>query len=375
MIMNSLMKRKILPLILFFTLSVFAPLKSQIVVYQDDNHVIYYEVLEDSIRITAEDLKDFTLDLSIGSGSTLDSSTIDFILLMFDVNQNGTIDPPAGTDVYYAYDKSNSKKVCKGELLSNSSISTCGSLSSAASMKASLLSTTSNLTKHVVYQIDIPTPELSNNKQVCARISLAMHRAGDSKYLTSNFPASAVTYSVKNYFPLTLYKPVNLGNDVNFCPGNTISATHEYPSYSWSDNSTSSQMTPKEDGMVHLTVKDNTCALSDTVGVVIQDENYCSNLDLQFPNVVTANNDGINDFFEALPSIAKTSNDYSQAELSVFNRWGVKVGGNKAQAPVWDCHLDWGRKAPPGTYFYVYNPGSPESAAINGYFTLIYPQK
>ncbi|MFT6716046.1 MAG: gliding motility-associated-like protein [Saprospiraceae bacterium] len=361
-----------LPLLLFvFALAFSYSAQGQTIVFEDSDHIIYHEVIGDSIYISVEDFKDFSLDLT----PDIDSSKIDYILFMFDVNQSGDIDPGTGTDVYYAYEITASNNTCKAEILNTTTLSACGSLTSNAIITATLKRTISNNTAHVVYSIKIPKIELLTAFTVCSRLSVTMHRAGDSKYTTSNFPNSADRYFVNSYYAVNLFEAIDLGGEIQFCAGDSVLALGSYPSYLWSDNSTLNFMTPKDSGSVHLTVKDNTCSMSDTVDVVIQDENYCNNVNLMFPNVVTPNNDGINDYFEPLASAVQNGLDYTGVELSIYNRWGVKVGGKKGQAPFWDCHLDWGQKAPPGTYYFVYNPGNSSATTVNGFFTILYTVK
>lgn len=365
------MKNNLLPLFLFFVLILSYSAKSQTIVFEDNDHIIFHEIKNDTIFITVEDFNDISLDLT----TNIDSSKIDYILFMFDVDQSGDINAGSGTDVYYGYDSASTKKVCKGELLSSTTLSSCGSLSSNATITASLKRSVANNLEHVVYVLTIPQTELFTSSQVCARLSVTMHRAGDSKYTTSNFPSSTDRYFVKEFYPVNLFKNIDLGDEIQFCAGDSVKANATYPVYLWSDNSVANFMTPKDSGNVHLTVQDNTCAMSDTVNVMTQDENYCNSINLSFPNVVTPNNDGINDYFEPLASAAQSGMDFTGVELSVYNRWGVKVGGVKGQAPFWDCHLDWGKKATPGTYFYVYTPVASGASAVSGFFTIVYTGK
>lgn len=365
------MKNKLLPLFLFFALILSYSVKSQTIVFEDNGHIIFHEIKNDTILITVEDFNDVSLDLT----TNLDSSKIDYILFMFDVDQSGDINTGFGTDVYYGYDSTSTKKVCKGEILSGTTLSACGSLSSNATITASLKRSLAYNVAHVVYQLTIPQSELLTASQVCTRLSVTMHRAGDSKYTTSNFPASTDRYFVNEHYAVNLFKEINLGNEIQFCPGDSVKANATYPVYLWSDNSIENFMSPKDSGDVHLTVKDNTCSMSDTVNVVTQDENYCTNINLSFPNVVTPNNDGMNDYFEPLGSAAQNGMDFTGVELSIYNRWGVKVGGVKGQAPFWDCHLDWGKKATPGTYFYVYSPVASGTSSVSGFFTIVYTGK
>lgn len=345
--------------------------KSQQTLFEDSKHVIHYELTNDSICITAEDLSDFTLDLT----PTTDSSKLDFVLFMFDLNQSGNIEGGSNNDIYYTYNDAGVPKTCRGDILSNNNLGAC--LGTTSSLSASLEKSLSSITPHVIYKLYLPISDLHTAQQVCARLSVKIHRSGDTKNTFSNFPSgSNELYDVANYYPINLFENVNLGDEeIQFCKGDSISANASYPSYEWSDGSNNNFMTPKTSGEVSLTVADNTCQLKDTVDVVIQDEVYCTALSLSFPNIVTPNNNGYNDFFEPLASAKLNAMDFTGAELTIYNRWGVQVGGKSGQAPFWDCFLDWGQKAPSGTYYYVFKPGSSGGKVVNGYFTVIYTEK
>lgn len=83
------------------------------------------------------------------------------------------------------------------------------------------------------------------------------------------------------------------------------------------------------------------------------------NVSVQFPNVFTPNNDGINDLFE--PIITGIS-DY---KVYIYNRWGNKVWELNSVTPFWD-----GKYASDGVYFYTLE--SKEIAITEqGFFQLI----
>ena len=79
------MNIKYLILITLFAFSFF--LKGQEVLFEDDNHVIHFELDNDSVKITIEDLNDFSLDHDYN----LDSSLFDYVIIQIDQNQSGTI--------------------------------------------------------------------------------------------------------------------------------------------------------------------------------------------------------------------------------------------------------------------------------------------
>ncbi len=67
---------------------------------------------------------------------------------------------------------------------------------------------------------------------------------------------------------------------------------------------------------------------------------------LVFPNIITPNGDGINDYFD-IPNLES----YLSSQLLIFNRWGKKVFEKEPYLPdndKWD-----GQGLPDGTYFYI----------------------
>jgi gliding motility-associated-like protein len=71
------------------------------------------------------------------------------------------------------------------------------------------------------------------------------------------------------------------------------------------------------------------------------------------PNVITANNDGINDFF-----IIRNLEQYDRVELQIYNRWGELVFENPNYDNTWDGRDKNGRELIEGVYFYSAIPSS-----------------
>jgi len=99
------------------------------------------------------------------------------------------------------------------------------------------------------------------------------------------------------------------------------------------------------------------CSYEDSVYIDAYD---CS---LQFPNVVTANNDGSNDFY-TIPSAEYEPNNL----FIVTNRWGQTVFEQSGYKNTFS-----GIDLSPSTYFYVYYPDYENKPVINysGFFHLI----
>lgn len=340
----------------------------QTIVFQNSNHVVLYERSGENLNIVVEDLNDFTLDHNF---SLPDSADFDYVILLFDQDQSGDITSSGNTDIYLAFNPLLSNKVCAGYLLDGSSLNSCGTFISETVISVQLEKTLLSSTDHVVYRFVIPFEELTSGANICGRLSTKVHRAGTATSAVFNLPsAGAENYFVNPYSSIQLYENVNLGADRYFCAGDTLHSNAIYSTYLWSDLSSNSYLVPTVSGNYFLTVKDETCGLSDTVNLTLRSDYYCSSADLSFPSIITPNNDGINDIFEPFPSVYLKTVSPAEIELKIYNRWGVQVGG-KIGYPSWDGYLDWGKKAPQGTYFYVVEVSGSASYITNGYFTLI----
>ena len=354
----------------FFLLILFSAFSFQVIgqetLFENLDQTIYYSINGSNIEITIEDLKDNTLN----SGLNSDSSLIDFIVLQFDQDQDGLI--TNGTDIYYTHNSWVTNNACSGNIESTSTIGACTN-TTAASASVKLDKNITNNFDHVVYTFSIPKSELFDGTNVCTRLSIKLHRAGDAKTTFVNIPSLPSTvYFVTPYLTLPLFEKPNFGKDYNACSGDTLSTSATYPNYLWTDNSLANHQLITDSGEYHLTIKDATCSLVDTVIINTLPASFCNSLNLVFPTILTPNNDGNNDYFEALPGLMHNTIDFSNAQLSIYNRWGMQVGGKKGTAPFWDCHLDTGKKVPPGTYFYTFKPTADNTGIINGYFTVLY---
>ncbi|MES2565918.1 MAG: choice-of-anchor L domain-containing protein [Bacteroidota bacterium] len=101
-----------------------------------------------------------------------------------------------------------------------------------------------------------------------------------------------------------------------------------------------------------VTVSDQ-CAFKDTIVLIIE----IIDCNVVIPNVITANGDGINDYF-----IINGLQNYSGSILSVFNRWGKRIYTNS------DYKNDWSPDENNGTYFYTLN--LTDGRKFNGFFQL-----
>jgi len=125
----------------------------------------------------------------------------------------------------------------------------------------------------------------------------------------------------------------------------TISGGTQPYKATWSDGVTTIDRPNVPDGVYSVVVTDNNscaAALDVTVGVIGSED--C----LDFPDVITPNNDGILDTWQI-----KNSDLFPNAEIQVFNRWGKRVFSSKNVAGnPWDGTSD-GKLLPTDSYHYI----------------------
>jgi gliding motility-associated-like protein len=75
--------------------------------------------------------------------------------------------------------------------------------------------------------------------------------------------------------------------------------------------------------------------------------NSCSFL--RFPNYLSLNNDGINDFFSPIKI-----HQINKIELEIYNRWGVLLYKTNELPIKWDGYYNINNsKVSPGVYYYI----------------------
>lgn len=108
-----------------------------------------------------------------------------------------------------------------------------------------------------------------------------------------------------------------LEDSAKICPGlgeKLDLALGIYPQYRWSDGSTGPQITVTQPGAYWVKVSDDIgCSNFDTIQVM----EFCP-FTIEFPNVMTPNGDGKNDFFKGKLLGVKA------LKMKIFDRWGRK---------------------------------------------------
>lgn len=143
-------------------------------------------------------------------------------------------------------------------------------------------------------------------------------------------------------------------------------------SYKWifGDGTTSTDLSPthiyaygQNYGISLITYVSGAC--SDTAIQTFNINESKAYLDLHQPNVITPNDDGINDTF--LVS-AKQGTYQGCSKIQIYNRWGVLVFESVNYNRPWDGHNTSGAEVPSGVYYYVY---SVKDLTVKGFLTLL----
>jgi len=142
-------------------------------------------------------------------------------------------------------------------------------------------------------------------------------------YTLNNFCVSrdSFIYTINN-IPF-----VNLGADATFCKGDLpLSAFNNSSIYLWSTGQTSSEITVTAPNTYWIKVTNQYgCINTDTL--IVHPE--LSAFDFILPNIVTPNNDGINDFIDF------DKYQFSALQVEIYNRWGSKIFESNNPSCIW----------------------------------------
>lgn len=143
----------------------------------------------------------------------------------------------------------------------------------------------------------------------------------------------------RDSFNLSLYPypTVNLGHDTTFCLGDLpLNAFNSSCTYLWNNGETTPSIIATHAGIYWVLVNNHGCPYSDTL--IVNPEYKL--LDFVMPNIVTPNNDNVNDYIDF------SVYQFTSLQFDVFNRWGNKVFENTSPTCIWKPTED------DGTYFY-----------------------
>lgn len=141
-----------------------------------------------------------------------------------------------------------------------------------------------------------------------------------------------------------------LGEDTSICDQDSIVLNAFSPgaSYLWSTgDTTDSIVTHQETKLYTVTVTQGLCTTIESKRVEL-DDFYCPDIDcdLQVPNVITPNGDGVNDTWKVVSDCK-----IREFDLRIYNRWGLLVFHSSNVNISWDGTIN-GAPAADGIYFY-----------------------
>ena len=162
---------------------------------------------------------------------------------------------------------------------------------------------------------------------------------------------------------LEVYAPLefSLGNDTLICRKEFygIYPPEEVNNYYWENGSDDNPYFVEADfnTIILTNIDENGCYFSDTMELEL---NECKPI---VPNVITANGDGMNDYF-----IIKNSEKHPRNRLEIVNRWGNPI----YEKDHYDNTFD-GKGLSDGTYFFIYYEDTADKDAkpYTGFLTII----
>lgn len=150
----------------------------------------------------------------------------------------------------------------------------------------------------------------------------------------------------------------SLGEDRAYCLGDTIPLYINLSgaSYMWSNGNRLPNITVFETGTYWAEAYRNGCFFRDSVHITFED---CYVEPIIIPNIITPNNDGLNETF-AVSGIA-----YQNFTFEVYNRWGKQVYRSTSYQNNWDA-----AGLSDGMYYYVLrNPNTDQT--FKGYIEVV----
>jgi gliding motility-associated-like protein len=192
--------------------------------------------------------------------------------------------------------------------------------------------------------------------------SITVNTSGNYIITVTNNQGCKISDTVKiNYYTSPA---IDVLQDIAICDRSSVTFNASYPttvSYLWNDGYTYPVHTISSPGHYSVTYTLNTtCVSVDTFNVNIKNVQYIDS----FPNIITPNNDGINDILDfgpyTLPSM----------KFEIYNRWGVKINESDDPQFVWKPTCD------DGTYFYVFSyiadcDLSKKITTLKGFITVV----
>jgi len=143
------------------------------------------------------------------------------------------------------------------------------------------------------------------------------------------------------------YDPIaDLGEEFTICftSDTSIVAFHDNDvTLAWFGTDTNDVITIDTSGIYWVELTRQGCKATDSLEVFSRD---CTHY-IKMPNIMTPNNDGVNDFFAPVEC-----RNILNPVLVIYNRWGVKLATIHGLGTGWNGAVD-GVKVPTGTYYWT----------------------
>ena len=139
---------------------------------------------------------------------------------------------------------------------------------------------------------------------------------------------------------------IQLSRDVMSSTGQSVSGTNIQMSYTIGEPFTATL----QNNWIH------------TLGFQQPNTKPATELPFAIPGGISPNGDGVNEYWDI-----QGLEDYPNATVTVFNRWGQKVYSGTSQDPAWDGTTN-GRECPTADYYYIIDLG--DGQKFSGVVTL-----
>jgi gliding motility-associated-like protein len=187
--------------------------------------------------------------------------------------------------------------------------------------------------------------------------------------------------SIVVQFNVPVNTNLNLGSDATICDNdyNKLTLSVNYTPVNklhWStlDSNVSSIVITKP-GSYWVKVTDaNKCSIADTIEIT----HYCEDIKIDWPNVITTNDDNLNDKFQ--PKDLNDSNfqniiaNINWISFEVYDRWGILLfSSGSGILPNWDGKYN-GSAVPSGTYYFLvkYQNLNGKKYEVPGFMTVLH---
>jgi len=227
-----------------------------------------------------------------------------------------------------------------------------------------------------------PLVSVIGNTFICAGNTTTLTATGASNYIWNTgatttsinlSPTTNTTYSVigsigsctaQAVATVSVIKSitVSITGDTTICYGQTsILTANGASTYNWNTGATTGAIT------ISPTVTTNYAVIGTIGSCTAQAATTVSVntlLDFSMPNIVTPNNDGVNDYIDF------SKYQFSSMQLDIYNRWGLKIFESSSPSCIWKPTAD------DGTYFYIIQyavdcNNEVQSKTLKGFITVI----